>query len=321
MVNDTNYINGNREGNDVLVVSQTGRGDFKSIAKAIAAAPAGATIKIDSGFYEEALVVSKPLTLIGDPNGLAVVTNSDFALLTVKSTELKVQNLAMVAGLRLPSIDIQAAILEFQGSILWTLDPFLKLSNPSLMPARALVSESFLGTCMRGLLTINKLLSDLLRPVDTRPEEAREPSPNGGPNAEPQGGPPDVVLRSGARLAGAGSFIGMASVLGTARSTVTFADCRLAYATVTSCEDSEVHFSGCERFGEPWKPRVYIRRGRFSDTFPQKNPAPDLIKREMEATLQTRAMELKRANGHTANLTLTARSNAGLIQTNNTNLE
>jgi len=271
--------------NEVLVVSQTGGGEFKSIARAIAQAKPGATIRIGSGFYEEALVINKPLTLIGDATGLPVITSSDFAVLTVRSAKVTLENIALVSGLRTPSIEIASATVEFNASILWALDTFLKRTTPSLIPARALVAESFLGDCMRNWISIASVIGDLLQPFDF----AREGPPRSAGrelSAPPQNQPPDVLLNSGACFAGANSVIGMASFVGNERSTVSFSNCRLDYTSVTSCGGSEVLLSGCERFGDPWKPRVYIQRGGCRETFSQMNAALDLAKREMEAVVR-----------------------------------
>ena len=292
-----------------LVVSQTGDGDYRSIAKAIEAAPEGATIRIGSGFYEEALVVSKPLTLTGDARGLAVLANSNFAVLTVRSGTVRLRNLALVAGLRQPSVEVHGGEVEFENSILWALDSFLKQTNPNLNPARALVGDSFLGACMKGFLPIAEVVSDLLRPALESLVEAAD----AGRNSPPQTGA-DVLLNSGARFIGAYSFIGMASIVGTARSMLSFADCRLDYTAVTSCEDTVVRFSGCDRFGEPGKPRVHVREGPCNGLPVQKHPAPDPVKREMEATLRRRMLELKaRVNGHPPTPPPTAQPEPSLI--------
>ena len=288
MVNEMIRVNGMSEGNatQTLVVSQTGGGDFKSIARAIEHASPGAVIMVKSGFYEESLHISKPLTLIGDEGGLTIVTNSNLAVLSILSAEVKLVNMVLVSGMRSPSIDMQSAELEFNNSILWALDTFLKQVNPSLIPARALVGNSFLGACMRMAFPLAALISDLLRPAEGGPEDdSRETAESLPP---PKHFPPDVVLTNGSRFSGNNSFIATARFAGCESSTVSFTDCRLDAAAVTSSEDSAVLLSGCDRFGEPWKPRIYIRRGHFADTNSQIHPTPDPVKRELEASLLLR---------------------------------
>jgi len=50
----------------MLVVSQSGRGQFKTIGAAVAAAEPGQNILLRAGFYHENLLIDKPVTLIGD---------------------------------------------------------------------------------------------------------------------------------------------------------------------------------------------------------------------------------------------------------------
>ena len=284
-----------------IVVSQTGGGDFKSIAQAIREAEPGSDIHIRSGYYEEALNISKPLTLRGDPNELAVIANSNFAVLRVRNTQVSIHNLALVSGLRMPSLEFDGAHVRMHDSILWALDTFLKRSNPSLMPARALVGESFLGACLRNLFPIEEILTDLLRLAERAPEGFPQPV-RGEPNPVPHlNEPPDVVLKAASRFMAANSFIGMASFLARDRCRVEFSDSRLDYASVTSTHDSDVVLSGCDRYGEPWKPRVLIRRGPFPDSFEEIHPSPNPVKREMEASLLLRVKGLEaRANRRAA---------------------
>ena len=138
---------------------------------------------------------------------------------------------------------------------------------------------------MRNWLSIASIVSDLLRPFDYAPEEPPRSAANQW-SAPPEDQLPDVVLHGGSRFSGANSVIGMASFIGNEQSTVSFSKCRLNYTTVTSCGGSEVLLSGCERFGDPWKPRVYIRRGGCGGTFSKFHPTPDPLKREMEAIVR-----------------------------------
>ena len=49
-----------------LVVSQSGNGEYHSIAAAVAAAPTGAKIQVRAGVYEEVVTIEKDITLTGD---------------------------------------------------------------------------------------------------------------------------------------------------------------------------------------------------------------------------------------------------------------
>ncbi len=60
---------------DVLVVSNTGGGDFDTIQAAVDAAHSGDLVQVRSGTYAERVVVDKTLTIVGD--GLAPVVNAD----------------------------------------------------------------------------------------------------------------------------------------------------------------------------------------------------------------------------------------------------
>lgn len=288
-----------------IVVSQTGDGDFKSISKAVEAAEPGSTIYIKSGFYEEAIVVSKPLSLIGDPNGLAVITNSNFALLTVLSTELKMAHLALVSGMRLPSVKIVDSIVHFNDSILWALDTFLKDSNPSLLPARALVDESFLGASMRNSIAIGSMIADLLGFSKREPDGLLPPSghyaalgrrrENSAPaeaerekaSATVSAPLSDVLVRNGSELNVRDSFIGMAGFVARERSSMSFASSRLDYAALTSLEKSEATFCACTILSEENRATKECVKdpepGRTTqaEMIPARNP----MKREREAVL------------------------------------
>ena len=275
-----------------IVVSQTGNGDYKSIAKAVERAWPGATIKIKSGYYEEALVISKPLSLIGDPEGLVIITNSDFSLLTVSSTELKLAHLALVSGLQMPSLDIRASTVDFRESILWTLDIFLKKINPSLMPARALAGESFLGESLRNSIPIRMMIADLLDRQSAGGLAAQEngPSTNEQPGSA-QSAPPDVLLSRRSRFNAANSFIGLAHIVANERSTMAFSDCRFDYASLTSWEIGALSLAGCDLFGEAGRPRVCLQEGDLPAPPVPKPREPDLLKREREAILRLRVQK------------------------------
>ena len=73
---------------------------YESIQRAIDAAPAGATIRIGPGSYREALVISRPVTLIGAPGGLANVDPGGAAsAITIRSTHgVRVEGLTVTGG-------------------------------------------------------------------------------------------------------------------------------------------------------------------------------------------------------------------------------
>jgi Right handed beta helix region len=70
----------------VLLVDAQGNGDYKTIAEAIAQAPAHSTIFLAPGTYKENLIIDRPLTILGDENDRAeiagrIVCDSDHILL------------------------------------------------------------------------------------------------------------------------------------------------------------------------------------------------------------------------------------------------
>jgi nitrous oxidase accessory protein len=77
-----------------LVVSPGGR--YPTVASAVAAAPAGATITISAGHYREpTIVVDRPLTLIGD-SGAVLDGEARHEILVVRAPNVVVRNLTFV---------------------------------------------------------------------------------------------------------------------------------------------------------------------------------------------------------------------------------
>lgn len=73
-----------------LVVSQDGRGHYKSIKAALAAASPGATIQVRAGTYYDAVSIDKNVTLIGD-KGAAIECSQD-GCLRITAQEATVKN-------------------------------------------------------------------------------------------------------------------------------------------------------------------------------------------------------------------------------------
>ncbi|MEI6349504.1 MAG: hypothetical protein WCP06_00185 [Verrucomicrobiota bacterium] len=273
-----------------IVVSQTGNGDFKSIAKAVEHAKPGATIRIKSGFYEEAVVISKPLALLGDPEGLVVLAHSDFASFTVKSTELKIAHLALVSGLQSPSLDIRASKVELKDSVLWALDTSLKKFNPSLLPARGIVESSFLGASMKYSIPIRLIIANLLGSNKYGLGGSRSSGTEEGSTLEPFGSP-DVILTKESSFSAANSFIGLASLVARDQSVMSFADCRFDSVSLMSWAAEALNFFGCEFFGKAAQPHVHITREEIIESARENRHQPDRFKLERDASLRLRVQE------------------------------
>jgi parallel beta-helix repeat protein len=83
---------------DMLVVSQSGRGEYETIAAALADVQPGETILVRAGVYHENISVDKPVTLIGDQKaqGRVVLECSKDICLTV-TADASVRNLMVNA--------------------------------------------------------------------------------------------------------------------------------------------------------------------------------------------------------------------------------
>ena len=78
-------------------VSPEGRGTHRTITEAIASASPGDTIRIQSGVYEEVLILEKPVTLIGDGDGFVLIHHPNFTAIKVRQTEVVLENIALGA--------------------------------------------------------------------------------------------------------------------------------------------------------------------------------------------------------------------------------
>ncbi len=74
--------------------------DYATIQDAINFAPGGAIVRITPGTYHETLLIRKPLTLIGAPNGATRIgtDHTDDAIITVRANNVTLQNLNVVNG-------------------------------------------------------------------------------------------------------------------------------------------------------------------------------------------------------------------------------
>jgi hypothetical protein len=96
-------------------VSQNGDGDFKSINEAIASSSPGARIHISTGVYDEALVFTNPIFLVGDADGLVVLRHPEFCAIKVENTEVILENLAIMLTEGRRSIETRDARLQLRG--------------------------------------------------------------------------------------------------------------------------------------------------------------------------------------------------------------
>ena len=75
-------------------------GQYASVQQAIEAAPAGAIIRIGPGTYREALVITRPVALIGAADGSTRIDAADAeSVVTVRATrEVRIEGLTVVGG-------------------------------------------------------------------------------------------------------------------------------------------------------------------------------------------------------------------------------
>jgi hypothetical protein len=95
-----------------IIVSRDGSGTHRTITDAIASASSGETIEIRSGVYEEVLILEKPVTLVGDPNGFVLIKNSHFTAITIRRTEAILTNIALGECDKQLSIKVEEAQLR-----------------------------------------------------------------------------------------------------------------------------------------------------------------------------------------------------------------
>jgi parallel beta-helix repeat protein len=101
------------------IVDASGGGDFRSVQKAIEAAKADDTILVRPGTYEEKLVVSKPLNIVGDgPREAIIVKNgeSNVLLWTAPSGKVSGLTLLQTGGGEAFGIDIDGGSLLLENN-------------------------------------------------------------------------------------------------------------------------------------------------------------------------------------------------------------
>jgi hypothetical protein len=92
-----------REAVQTLVVSAMGRGHYRTISEAMKAAKEGAKILVKEGVYREALVINKPVEIIGDGETSEIILEySDGNCILMQTNYAKVKGLTICgqAGLK-----------------------------------------------------------------------------------------------------------------------------------------------------------------------------------------------------------------------------
>jgi len=81
----------------VVVVASSGAADFRTIASAVASAPAGAEIRVRSGTYDESIMITRDLVIVGDgPPGSVIIRAP--ACIAVGGGSVTVRGLALRQG-------------------------------------------------------------------------------------------------------------------------------------------------------------------------------------------------------------------------------
>ena len=101
-----------------IIVSLAGDGDYSTIGAAIACSAAGSEITMKAGIYYEALEITKPITLIGDPNGLSLIYNWQFAALKVTNTQVSLKNLGITFSGQRSCLIIENSRVEMTGCLI-----------------------------------------------------------------------------------------------------------------------------------------------------------------------------------------------------------
>jgi nitrous oxidase accessory protein NosD len=77
----------------MLIVDRQNRGDYTSIAEAIAQAPEGSLIVVRPGHYSENLSIDRPLTLMGDGSPLSIESVEIHGSIVINAANVSLQNL------------------------------------------------------------------------------------------------------------------------------------------------------------------------------------------------------------------------------------
>lgn len=84
--------------NDILVVSKTSHGDFRTIGAALQAARDGHTILVKPGRYQENIVIEKDVTILGDePTGEVEIVSSRATVVEMRALRVVLRNLIIRA--------------------------------------------------------------------------------------------------------------------------------------------------------------------------------------------------------------------------------
>ena len=76
-------------------------GDYPTLAAAIEGAPDGATIRLATGQYEEEIVVTRPLTIVGDGAAAQIVGTPGSSVISIVGTDgVTIQGLTIIGGER-----------------------------------------------------------------------------------------------------------------------------------------------------------------------------------------------------------------------------
>jgi len=83
-----------------IVVDQSGGGDFTTIAEAVDMAQDGDTILVRPGTYDEAVVITRDITLAGDGTreDIVISSNGDDPLLSITDSDADVSNLTLLGN-------------------------------------------------------------------------------------------------------------------------------------------------------------------------------------------------------------------------------
>ncbi len=98
-----------------LIVDQMCRTDYKTIGEAIMAANPGDEILVRPGLYQESLLVTKPLEIVGDGDrGDIVIRAADGSVITFRTTRGRISNLTLQQVGKKDCVDISMGRLDLE---------------------------------------------------------------------------------------------------------------------------------------------------------------------------------------------------------------
>ena len=185
-------------------VSKTGNGDFATISEAIAASLPGASILIDAGVYEEALIITKPISLVGQKGGLVIIHHPTFTAVKINDTQVVLKDLAI-------GIQTNRLTLSFASSR-------AEIANCIIAPIITLLGEAN-GTlpAFNSIDSLKEQAQQRLKNLDNPPQSGATPST---PNQS-------------------GQVYNEQTILITSSSSVVFSDCLLDRVQL-SCSNSQL---------------------------------------------------------------------------------